>query len=79
MRFTQLFGRTLRERRADVESVSHDLLERACYVRQHATGIYSFLTLGLLSLRKIEKIIREEMNAAGALEILMPVVHDAGV
>jgi prolyl-tRNA synthetase len=77
MRFTQLFGRTLRERRADVDSVSHDLLERACYVRQHATGIYSFLTLGLLSLRKIEKIIREEMNAAGALEILMPVVHDA--
>ncbi len=79
MRFTRLFGRTLRERRADVESISHDLLERACYVRQHAAGIYSFLTLGLLSLRKIERIVREEMAAAGALEILMPVVHDADV
>jgi prolyl-tRNA synthetase len=79
MRFSQLFGRTLRERRADIESVSHDLLERACYVRQHAAGIYSFLTLGLLSLRKIERIIREEMANAGALEILMPVVHDAEV
>jgi prolyl-tRNA synthetase len=79
MRFTQLFGRMLRERRADVESASHDLLERACYVRQHAAGIYSFLTLGLLSLRKIERVIREEMAAAGALEILLPVVHDADV
>ena len=79
MRFSQLFGRTLRERRTDVESVSHDLLERSGYVRQHAAGIYSFLTLGLLSLRKIERIIREEMRAAGALEILMPVVHDAEV
>jgi len=79
MRFSQLFGRTLRERRADIESASHDLLERACYVRQHTAGIYTFLTLGLLSLRKIERIIREEMAAAGALEILMPVVHDAEV
>jgi prolyl-tRNA synthetase len=79
MRFTQLFGRTLRERRADTESVSHDLLERACYVRQHAAGIYTYLTLGLNSLRRIEAIIREEMNAAGAQEILMSMVHDADV
>ena len=79
MRFTQMFGRTLRERRADVESVSHDLLERACYVRQHAAGIYTYLTLGLRSLRRIEQIIREEMNAVGAQEILMSMVHDADV
>jgi prolyl-tRNA synthetase len=79
MRFSQLFGRTLRERRAGAESVSHDLLERAAYVRQHATGIYSYLTLGLRSLRRIEAIIREEMAATGAQEILMSVVHDADV
>ena len=79
MRFTQLFGRTLRERRADVESASHDLLERACYVRQHAAGIYTYMTLGLRSLRRIERIIRDEMAVAGALEILMSVVHDADV
>ena len=79
MRFTQLFGRTLRERRTDIESASHDLLERACYVRQHAAGIYTYLTLGLRSLRRIEAIIREEMNDAGAQEILMSMVHDADV
>ena len=79
MRFTQLFGRTLRERRADVESASHALLERACYVRQHAAGIYTYLTLGLRSLRRIETIIRDEMNATGAQEILMSMVHDADV
>lgn len=79
MRFSKLFGRTLRERRADVESASHDLLERACYVRQHAAGIYTYLTLGLRSLRRIEAIIREEMNATGAQEILMSMVHDADV
>jgi prolyl-tRNA synthetase len=79
MRFSKLFGRTLRERRADIESASHDLLERACYVRQHAAGIYTYLALGLRSLRRIEAIIREEMNALGAQEILMSVVHDADV
>lgn len=79
MRLSTLFGRTLRERRAGAESISHDLLERAGYVRQHAAGIYSYLTLGLRSLRRIEAIIREEMNAAGAQEILMSVVHDADV
>jgi prolyl-tRNA synthetase len=79
MRFSKLFGRTLRQRRADIESVSHDLLERACYVRQHAAGIYTYLTLGLRSLRRIEAIIRQEMNATGAQEILMSVVHDAEV
>ncbi len=79
MRLSHLFGRTLRERRAGAESVSHDLLERAGYIRQHAAGIYSYLTLGLRSLRRIETIIREEMAAAGAQEILMSVVHDADV
>jgi len=79
MRLSTLFGRTLRERRAGADCVSHDLLERAGYIRQHAAGIYSYLTLGLRSLRRIEAIIREEMAVAGAQEILMSVVHDADV
>src|ERR1044072_1492607 len=79
MRMSSLFGRTLRERRAGAESVSHDLLERAGYIRQHAAGIYSYLTLGPRSLGRIEAIRRGERGAAGAQEILMSVVHDAGV
>jgi len=79
MRLSQLFGRTLRERRAEIESASHDLLERACYVRQHAAGIYTYLNLGLRSLRRIETVIRDEMSSTGAQEILMSVVHDADV
>jgi prolyl-tRNA synthetase len=79
VRFSHLFGRTLRERRANAESVSHDLLERAGYVRQHAAGIFTYLTAGLRSLRRIEAIIRDEMAAAGAQEILMSIVHDAEV
>lgn len=77
MRMTHLFGRRLRERAADAESTSHDLLLRAGYIRQHAAGIYSFLTPGLRSLRRIERIVREEMDATGAQEILMSVVQSA--
>ena len=79
MRVSELFGRTLRERRSNAESTSHDLLERAGYVRQHAAGIFTYLTPGLRSLRRIEAIVRDEMVRAGAHEILMPVVHDAEV
>jgi prolyl-tRNA synthetase len=79
MLLSQLFGRTLRERRTDVESISHDLLVRAGYIRQHAAGIYTYLNLGLRSLRRIEHVIRDEMARAGAQEILMSMVHDAEV
>lgn len=71
MRIEQIFG--ARHRRHD----SNDLLQRAGYIRQHASGIYSYLTLGLRSLRRIEAIIREEMDRTGAQEILMSMVHDA--
>jgi prolyl-tRNA synthetase len=79
MRMSQLFGRRSRSEDGQSEATSHRLLLRAGYVRQHAAGIYSFLHLGLRSLRRIEAIVREEMNRSGAQEILMPVVHGADV
>lgn len=77
MRMSQLFGQRLRESVSDADSVSHDLLQRAAYVRRHAAGIYSYLNPGLRSLRRIEAIVREEMDRAGAQEILLPFVHSA--
>lgn len=77
MRVSHLFGETLREAPADVDIVSHQLLLRAGYVRQLAAGIFSYLPLAHRSMRKIEQILREEMNAIGGQEITMPVVHPA--
>jgi prolyl-tRNA synthetase len=77
MRLSQLFGQTLREAPADAEVASHQLLLRAGYIRQLGTGIFSHLHLGHRSLRKIETIIREEINAIGGQELMMPVVHPA--
>ncbi|MCI2419117.1 proline--tRNA ligase [Saccharopolyspora sp. K220] len=71
-RMSTLFLRTLREDPADAEVPSHKLLVRAGYVRRVAPGIYSWLPLGLRVLRKIEEIVREEMNAIGAQEIHFP-------
>ncbi|MGI8307659.1 proline--tRNA ligase [Saccharopolyspora hattusasensis] len=71
-RMSTLFLRTLREDPADAEVPSHKLLVRAGYVRRIAPGIYSWLPLGLRVLRKIEEIVREEMNAIGAQEIHFP-------
>ncbi|MGP4018197.1 proline--tRNA ligase [Saccharopolyspora sp. 5N708] len=71
-RMSTLFLRTLREDPADAEVPSHRLLIRAGYVRRVAPGIYSWLPLGLRVLRKIEEIVREEMNAIGAQEIHFP-------
>ncbi|MFT4044621.1 MAG: proline--tRNA ligase [Gordonia sp. (in: high G+C Gram-positive bacteria)] len=67
-----LFLRTLRDDPADAEVPSHKLLVRAGYVRRVAPGVYSWLPLGLRVLRAVEKIVREEMNAIGAQEILLP-------
>ncbi len=75
MRLSQLFGKTLREDPADADTPSHRLLVRAGLINQLAAGIYSYLPLAVRSLRKIETIIREEMNAAGAQEVLMPVLQ----
>ncbi|MEG9225770.1 proline--tRNA ligase [Aeromicrobium sp. Sec7.5] len=69
---TQLFVRTLRDAPADAEVPSHRLLVRAGYVRRSAPGIYSWLPLGLAVLGKVEKIVREEMNAIGAQEVRFP-------
>ncbi|MBI4236045.1 MAG: proline--tRNA ligase [Chloroflexi bacterium] len=75
MRFTQLFGKTLREDPAEADTASHRLLLRAGLIHQVAAGVYSYLPLALRSLRKIEAVIREEMNAAGGQEVLLPVLQ----
>jgi prolyl-tRNA synthetase len=75
MRWTQALIPTLREPPAEAEILSHKLLLRAGLVRKLAGGVYSFLPLGLRALHKVEQIIREEMDRAGALEILMPALQ----
>ncbi|EUA76358.1 proline--tRNA ligase [Mycobacterium xenopi 4042] len=71
-RMSELFLRTLREDPADAEVPSHKLLIRAGYIRPVGPGLYSWLPLGLRVLRKIERVVREEMNAIGGQEILFP-------
>jgi prolyl-tRNA synthetase len=75
MKWSQTLIPTLREAPADAEIVSHKLLLRAGLIRKLAGGVYTFLPLGLRALRKVEQIIREEMNRAGALELLMPALQ----
>ena len=75
MRMSRLFLRTLRDDPADAEVDSHRLLVRAGYIRRVAAGIYSWLPLGYRVLRKVEQIVREEMDAAGAQEVLLPIVQ----
>jgi len=79
MRMAHLFGRTLREVPGDVELTSHQLMIRAGMVRTLGTGIHSLLPLGWRVVRNVEKIIREEMDAIGGQELLMPVVHPADI
>jgi prolyl-tRNA synthetase len=75
MRLSKLFGKTLRQEPAEAETVSHRLLLKAGLIQQVASGVYSYLPLGLRTLRKIENIIREEMEAVGAQEVLLPVLQ----
>jgi prolyl-tRNA synthetase len=75
MRMSRLFLRTLRDDPADAEVDSHRLLVRAGYIRRVASGIYSWLPLGYRVLRRVEQIVREEMDAAGAQELWLPVVQ----
>lgn len=77
MRYTQYLLPTLKETPADAEVISHQLMLRAGMIRKVAAGIYSYLPLGLRSIRKMENIIREEMARAGAIELLMPAVVPA--
>ena len=77
MRFTQFGLTTLKEVPADAEIVSHQLMLRAGLIRRLASGLFTWMPLGLRVLRKIENVVREEMNDAGALELLMPAVQPA--
>ena len=77
MRASQFLISTLKETPADAEVISHQLMLRAGLIRKLASGLYTWLPLGLGVLRKVETIIREEMNQAGAQEVLMPVVQPA--
>jgi prolyl-tRNA synthetase len=75
MRFSKLFGKTLRQAPVEAESVSHHLLLRAGMIAQEAAGIYSYLPMGWRVLRKIENIIRDEMDKAGGQEVMLPVLQ----
>lgn len=75
MRTSQFFFTTLKEAPADAEVVSQKMMLRAGYIKRSAAGIYTWMPLGLRVLRKVENIVREEMNKAGALELLMPAVQ----
>jgi len=77
MRLSQFPLSTLKETPTDAEVISHQLMMRAGMLRKQAAGVYSWLPLGLRVLRKVETIVREEMNRAGALELLMPAVQPA--
>jgi prolyl-tRNA synthetase len=75
MRFSKLFGKTLKEIPSEADTLSHQLLLRAGMIQQVATGIYSYLPLGWRALRKIEQIIREEMDKVGGQELMLPTLQ----
>jgi prolyl-tRNA synthetase len=77
MRYSHYLLNTLKETPADAEVISHQLMMRAGMIRKVAAGIYNYLPLGLRSIRKVERIVREEMDRAGAIELLMPMVVPA--
>ena len=77
MRYTNYFIPTYKEIPAEAEVISHQLMLRAGMIRKLTSGVYTFLPIGLKSLRKVETIIREEMNRSGGIEVLMPAVHTA--
>src|SRR3990170_7805314 len=77
MRLSRLFAHTLREDPVEAEAPSHRLLLRAAFIRQVMAGVYTTLPLGLRTMRKIENIVRQEMDASAAQEIRMPIVLPA--
>src|SRR5438270_1315255 len=79
MRWRQTLIPTLNETPSEAEIISHKLLFRAGLLRKLTGGLYTFLPLGLRALRKVEQIVREEMNRAGALEVLMPALQPAEI
>jgi len=77
MRATRFFISTLKEAPADAEIISHKLMMRAGLIKRLGSGIYNYMPMGLRVIRKVEAIVREEMNRAGAIEMLMPIVQPA--
>ena len=77
MRLSQLPLTTFKETPAEAEIVSHQLMLRASLIRRLASGLFTWMPLGLRVLRKVEQVIREEMNNAGAFELLMPAIQPA--
>jgi len=77
MRLSQLPLTTFKETPAEAEIISHQLMLRASLIRRLASGLFTWLPLGLRVLRKVENVIREEMDRAGAFELLMPAVQPA--
>lgn len=77
MRATRFFISTLKEAPADAEIISHQLMMRAGLIKRLGSGIYNYMPMGLRIIRKVEAIVREEMNRAGAIEMLMPIVQPA--
>lgn len=77
MRTSQFLLSTLKETPADAVVISHKLMLRAGMIRKLASGLYTWLPMGLRVLRKVERVVREEMNAAGAIEVLMPAIQPA--
>jgi prolyl-tRNA synthetase len=77
MKASQFFIATLKEAPADAEVVSHKLMMRAGFIKRLGAGIYNYMPMGLRVIRKVEAIIREEMNRAGGIELLMPIVQPA--
>ncbi|KKQ92262.1 MAG: Prolyl-tRNA synthetase [Candidatus Azambacteria bacterium GW2011_GWA2_39_10] len=79
MKQSQLFGKTLREAPKDAEAISHIYLVRGGFIRQLSSGLFSFLPLGFMVLKKIEQVIREELGKIGVQEMIMPVIHPAEI
>lgn len=79
MKYTKLFGKTMKQAPAGADTINHKLLTQAGFVDQLMAGVYSYLPLGLRTLRKIEQIVREEMDAIDGQEVLMPVLHPSEI
>ncbi len=79
MKYKEAFIPTLREDPSDAEAISHKLMVRAGFIRRLGSGTYSYLPLGVRSLKKVESIVRDEMDKKGALEVLLPAIHPAEI
>ena len=77
MRYSQMLIPTAKETPAEAEVISHQLLLRGGFIRKLTSGLYTYLPIGLMAMQKVEKIVRQEMNRAGAQELLMPMVQPA--